>query len=77
MNGSFRASTSKASVPVNVCRCSISTRTLEHKAQGTLLVTATAGEHGWVDVAPPILVRAGDGFVAVPEVEKREITVGC
>ena len=42
----------------------------ETGAQGTLLVTATAGENGWVDVATPILVRAGDGCVAVPEVEK-------
>lgn len=39
-------------------------------AQRALLVTAIAGENGWVDVAPPILVRAGHGFVAVPEVEK-------
>jgi len=38
-------------------------------AQQALLATATAGEDGWVDVATPILVRAGHGFVAVPVVE--------
>jgi len=31
------------------------------------IATATAGEGGWVDLAEPILVRTGDGFVAVPE----------
>lgn len=34
-----------------------------------LIATATTGEGGWVDLAEPIMVRAGDGFVAVPEVE--------
>jgi hypothetical protein len=32
-----------------------------------LLATAKVGEGGWVDVAEPIVIRAGDGFVAVPE----------
>jgi hypothetical protein len=32
-----------------------------------LLMTATVGEGGWVDLAEPISVRAGDAFVAVPE----------
>jgi hypothetical protein len=32
-----------------------------------LLTTATVGEGGWVDLAEPIMVRAGDAFVAVPE----------
>jgi hypothetical protein len=32
-----------------------------------LLATATVGEDGWVDLTQPIIVRAGDGFVAVPE----------
>ena len=31
-----------------------------------LLATATVGEGGWVDLPEPIIVRAGDGFVAVP-----------
>jgi hypothetical protein len=32
-----------------------------------LLATATVGEGGWIDLQEPILVRAGDAFVAVPE----------
>jgi hypothetical protein len=32
-----------------------------------LLATATVGESGWVDLALPIIVRAGDAFIAVPE----------
>ena len=32
-----------------------------------LLATATVGEGGWVDLAEPIIVRAGDAFVTVPE----------
>ena len=31
-----------------------------------LLTTATVGEAGWVDLAEPIIVRAGEGFIAVP-----------
>jgi len=32
-----------------------------------LLATATVGEAGWVDCPHPILMRAGEAFVAVPE----------
>lgn len=32
-----------------------------------LIAPATAGEGDWVDLAEPIMVRAGEGFVAVPE----------
>ena len=32
-----------------------------------LLATATVGQGGWVDLAEPIIVRAGDAFIAVPE----------
>jgi hypothetical protein len=32
-----------------------------------LLATATAGEGDWVDLAGPIIVKAGEAFVAVPE----------
>jgi hypothetical protein len=32
-----------------------------------LLATATVGEGGWVELTKPIMVRAGDAFVAVPE----------
>lgn len=31
-----------------------------------LIGSATAGEGGWVDLAEPIIVRAGEGFVAAP-----------
>jgi hypothetical protein len=31
-----------------------------------LLATATVGEGGWVDLQEPIIVRAGEAFVAVP-----------
>jgi hypothetical protein len=31
------------------------------------IATATTGDGGWVDLAEPIIVRAGDGFVVVPE----------
>lgn len=31
-----------------------------------LLATATVGEGGWVDLAEAIIVRAGEGFIAVP-----------
>ena len=39
-----------------------------------LIASATAGECGWVDLAVPILVRAGEGFVAVPEGDSEERT---
>jgi hypothetical protein len=32
-----------------------------------LIASATTGEGGWVDLAEPIMMRAGEGFVAVPE----------
>jgi hypothetical protein len=32
-----------------------------------LLVTATVGGGGWVDLREPIIVRAGEAFVTVPE----------
>jgi hypothetical protein len=31
-----------------------------------LLATAAVGECGWVDLSEPIIVRAGEAFVAVP-----------
>lgn len=36
-----------------------------------LLATATVGEGGWVDLYEPIIVRAGEAFVAVPEASPR------
>jgi len=32
-----------------------------------LLATATVGEGGWVDLQEPIIVRAGEAFIVVPE----------
>ena len=32
-----------------------------------LLATATVSKGGWVDLAEPIIVRAGDAFIAVPD----------
>jgi hypothetical protein len=32
-----------------------------------LLATAAVGEGGWVDLPEPILVRAGEAFIAVPQ----------
>jgi len=31
------------------------------------IAAATSGENGWVDLAEPIIVKAGEAFVAVPE----------
>jgi hypothetical protein len=31
-----------------------------------LLATATVGEGGWADLSEPIIVRAGEAFIAVP-----------
>jgi hypothetical protein len=31
-----------------------------------LIVTATVGDGGWVDLAQPIIARAGEAFLAVP-----------
>jgi len=36
-----------------------------------VLTTATAGDGGWVDLAEPLRVRAGDAFVAVPDAVAR------
>jgi hypothetical protein len=33
----------------------------------SLLATATVGDGGWVDLAEPIVVRAGEAFIAVAE----------
>ena len=32
-----------------------------------LLATATVGDGGWVDLQEPIVVRAGEAFIAIPE----------
>ena len=32
-----------------------------------LLATASVGEGGWVDLSKPIIVRADEEFIAVPE----------
>jgi hypothetical protein len=37
-----------------------------------LLATATIGEGGWVDLAEPIIVWAGEAFVAVPGPVERD-----
>ena len=36
--------------------------------QSGLLATATVGEGGWVDLQEPIIMRAGEAFIAVLEV---------
>ena len=33
----------------------------------SLLAAAGVGEGGWVDLIEPIIVRAGDAFIAVPD----------
>jgi hypothetical protein len=33
----------------------------------SLLARAVVGEGGWVDLPEPLVVRAGEGFLAVPE----------
>lgn len=33
------------------------------------LATATVGEGGWVDLGEPIIVRADEAFIAVPDLE--------
>ena len=38
--------------------------------QQGLLATATVGEGGWVDLSEPIIVRAGEAFIAVPNEAK-------
>lgn len=32
-----------------------------------LLATETVGPEGWVDLTNPVIVRAGEAFIAVPE----------
>jgi len=34
-----------------------------------LLATASVGDDGWVGLAEPIIVRAGEAFIAVPDPE--------
>lgn len=34
-----------------------------------LIATAIVGDGGWIDLPEPIIVRAGGGFVAVPEID--------
>jgi hypothetical protein len=36
-----------------------------------LLATATVCENGWVDLPEPIIVRAGEAFIAVPDEASR------
>ncbi len=35
-----------------------------------LLTTASVGEGGWVDLGEPIIMRAGEAFIAVPGQER-------
>lgn len=35
-----------------------------------LIATAMVGDGGWVDLPEPIIMRAGEGFVAVPEADR-------
>ena len=32
-----------------------------------LLATAAVGDGGWVDLPVPVIVKAGDAFIAIPE----------
>jgi hypothetical protein len=41
-----------------------------------LLATPTGGEGGWVDLTEPIIVKAGDAFIAVPEPVRLERSAG-
>ena len=36
-----------------------------------LLATAIVGDDGWVELREPIIVRAGETFIAVPEVDDK------
>jgi hypothetical protein len=40
-------------------------------AREARLATATVGGGGWVDLPQPIVVRAGEAFIAVPEAPPR------
>jgi hypothetical protein len=44
----------------------------ETNARLGLLAMATVGDGGWVDLAEPIIVRAGEAFVAVPELAREQ-----
>ena len=57
----FRLEGARVGQPVAVFR--IDPATGERRE---LLTTGVVGGDGWVDVAAPITVRAGDEFVAVP-----------
>ena len=35
-------------------------------ARGSLMATGVSSVSGWVDLAEPVVVQAGDAFVAVP-----------
>ncbi len=61
----FRLEGVEAGRRVSVFR--IDTRSNERLA---LLVTALVGAAGWVDLTEPIIVRAGEAFIAVPEQEE-------
>ena len=37
-----------------------------------LLATGAVGEGGWVDLTEPIIMRAGEAFIAVPEPKQDE-----
>ena len=63
--GSSPASTWKASKPGGGWRSTGSTPTVASRL--VLLARTTVGEGGWVDLMEPIIVRAGDAFIAVPE----------
>jgi hypothetical protein len=39
----------------------------ESEVRRGLIATATVGEGGWVELPEPLVVRAGGGFVAVPD----------
>src|SRR5262249_16969472 len=37
-----------------------------------LLTTATAGDGGWVDLPQPVIMKAGEAFIAVPILIRHE-----
>ena len=39
------------------------------EARRSLLATASVGEGRWVDLTEPVLVRAGEAFIAVPQAD--------
>lgn len=38
-----------------------------NEVRSTMIATAIVGRDGWVDLAQPIRVRAGEGFVVEPD----------